>query len=486
MHEKTIKKYIKSLLAIEKELKAEIYLVGGFLRDYILGNVTLDIDCVVSKNAKKAAELFQKKHGGALVVLDEDEETYRIVHKTQAGDYYIDFTTMHGKNLKEDAKRRDFTFNALYWKVSEECDFQNVVDYAGGLKDLKGGIIRMMAESAFKEDSLRIIRAFRFSSQYKFKIDAGTKKVIAQHVELLKNVSQERIHDEWVKICAAGNTFKIIKQMDDIGILDVIFPEITEIRKDLEYYYHKYGLWGHSLEVLYCFEFIINNLTKIFKKSRASFFLEYVKPVNMRVCFILNCLFHDLGKPDTLKIIDEKVRFFGHEEISRQQIGFIMKRLRFSNKDKAVAQLLAKYHMYIGNMVAQAGTVTEKAYYRFFKRAGDAAKGVMLFTLADCLASIRGIQKKSFEDGISLDECGSKNFADYQKFIERIIDWFDKKEKIINKKPIIDGNEIMTKFGLPQSKLIGEILNAIAEARVEGKIKTKKDAYAFVKKFLKQ
>ncbi|MFC1567121.1 HD domain-containing protein, partial [bacterium] len=332
---------------------------------------------------------------------------------------------------------------------------------------------------------LRLLRAYRFAAQYNFSIDKRTAEAIKKHVKLIVLSSSERIREEISKIFQTTKSFHIIYSMDRIGLLEKIFPEIKNLKKEKTYYFHPEGLWGHCLEVLYCYEFILQNLSSLFDKEKLQLLLNYIDSSNMKIILALSSLLHDAGKPETLKVESGKVQFHGHERLSSKKIKNIMKDLKFSNKTIELTKSIAYYHMSLGNMVPLKN-VTDKAFYRFFKKAGEAAFGVMIITLADCLASMRGAHNISYKDTISVQEFESENFKQYRDFVNRVFSWYLSKRKVMAKKRILSGTDIMQKLKLKQGKLIGKILDILDEKVVEGKIKTKAQAFNFIKKWLKE
>jgi len=182
-------------------------------------------------------------------------------------------------------------------------------------------------------------------------------------------------------------------------------------------------------------------------------------------------------------MIDDKVHFFKHDEVSSKYIKNMLKKLKFSNKEIDFISGAAKFHMQAGNLAKQT-EITDRACFRFFKRTENIGIGLLLFTMADWLSSIRGARGLGYDDGISIKEFKYKDFVSCKKAIEIILDWYiEDSEKLVMKK-YIDGNDIMQKFELEPSRFIGELLDVLEEAQTIGTIKNKKEAYLLVQKYL--
>lgn len=301
----------------------EAYLVGGCVRDSILGRAPNDWDVTTSALPEQIKQVFYRtfdtgiKHGTVSVLIAQsivEVTTFRI-----DGDYLdnrrpesVSFTT----SLKEDCERRDFTINALAYHPKK-----GVLDYFGGLEDLKDKKIRAVGNAAkrFEEDALRILRAIRFSAQLGFDIEDSTYKQIAEHAQLITNISTERIREELNKLLTSDNADKF-SLLYKAGILKYIMPEIESCFTTKQNHpYHVYTVAEHSLEAL--------------------------KNIEPNAILRWTLLLHDCGKPAT-KTTDEKGidHFYGHQKVSAQLASNIMNRLKFDNKSIAAVIRLITYH----------------------------------------------------------------------------------------------------------------------------------------------
>ena len=462
---------------MNKELKliyelaegSPIYLVGGFVRDYFLGVESRDLDFVVFGDSQNLAKVFARKIKGAFVVLDEAEQSFRVVKD----DISFDFTKNRAETLKEDLKARDFTINAL----AMELNNTEIIDEIGGVADLNAKIVRAISEQAFLDDPLRLLRAFRIAAKYKFTIDPETLKLIKKHANLIVKPSEERIHDELSKFFSYLDIFDYLIAFDNSDLLAAIFDDVSFMKKHNEHYFHKLGLWGHSLETLFCLEFILKNLDKLFTDEEIALFGTDFR--NLKIA----CLFHDLGKPETFSKFEDKIHFIKHDIVGEYRVKAMLKKMKFSKKEIKFIAGIAFFHMQAGNL-AKLNEITQKASFRFFKRTEKLALPLILFTMSDWLASIRGVKNIDYSQGISIKEFKYPDFVQCLKSAKTLLAWYLEK---LNKKEIklfLNGYDLMEKFDLIPSKLFGKILADLEEAQMTEKVKTKKQAYKFVEEIL--
>ena len=298
------------------------FIVGGAVRDSILGITPKDIDFATNKDYDELKEIFKDfpcietgKSFGVLRV-KINNEIYEIAkYRKDINATDVEFVT----NIKKDLSRRDFTINAL------AMNHNGIIDLFNGKSDLENKIIRFVGnpDIRIKEDPLRILRALRFAGKEGFTIHPDTLTSMSKNKDLLKSVANERVKDEFIKIIENPENIKVLELMKETGILDIIIPEITvEYDYDQNNPYHKYDLWHHTLNVI-----------------NACHDCDYITK--------LAALFHDIGKPDTMTV-DEITgfhHFYGHADVSADITRKILNRLKFSNKEKNDILALIENHI---------------------------------------------------------------------------------------------------------------------------------------------
>lgn len=426
-----IKPYIKNY---------DSYLVGGYLRDLLSGEISPDRDIAIKcDNLAKLTKKIADELNGSFVELDPVNEIYRVVF----GNDYIDFAKLLNNNLIDDIKRRDFTINAITYDINNE----KFVDITGGKKDFEEKIIRTYKISNLSDDPLRTLRAIRFQAKLGFRIDDEIINFIKENNSLILNVAPERIHQELIKTFEGKFLIDALFSMDETGLLDVIFPFFKDIKKIPSNSHHHLDLFHHLIETT-------GNI-------------RINKPELKLAAFI-----HDLAKPDCWTIEPEtgRHRFIGHDELGAKKVVPFLKKLKFSNKEIEYISKMVQFHIYPSALMKDEN-VTERAIIRFIRKIADDTLDLLELARADRL-SARG-------PAVS-DEMVQVNLSNLEKLKEK---YFEISPKLKEMPKLVDGNEIMQILNLKPSPKLKEIIDEIKELQLEGKINTKEDAINFLKNY---
>lgn len=463
------------LVFITEKLKSEgfeAYLVGGAVRDLILYGGTaaasensyggMEFDLTTNATPEQVISLFRKNgrtrvftvptgllHGTVSIIISKDNvassyeiTTYRIdsVYKDGRHPSSVRFSS----SLTEDLARRDFTINALAYDIQEKI----IIDPFQGLGDLKRGLIKTVGNplTRFMEDGLRPVRACRFAAQLNFHIDEATMEAIPAVLETVKMVSMERIHDELIKLMRSDKPSDGIEYLRKTGLLEIFIPELLEGYRHSQNEFHKYDVYYHNL-----------------------YTCDAVNPEKPQIR--LAGLFHDIGKPRAQYYASTNGNgnvFYNHEVIGEKMTEKILKRLKFSNNDMKKIKKLVKLHMF---------------YYT--EEWSDGA--------------VRRFLKKLRDDSIELEELFELRKADrigsgmrtgdaeiIEKFKARIRNIINEDNALKVTDLDINGNEIMKKFNIGPSKVIGEILEYMLQKVLDNPEFNKKDKlYEIGGEFLK-
>ncbi len=426
-----IKPYIKNY---------DAYLVGGYLRDLLSGEISPDRDIAIKcDNLAKLTKKIADELNGSFVELDPVNEIYRVVF----GEDYIDFAKLLNNNLDDDIKRRDFTINAIMYDINNE----KFVDITGGKKDFEEKIIRTYKISNLSDDPLRTLRAIRFQAKFGFRIDDEIVNFIKENNSLILNVAPERVHQELIKTFEGKFLINALFSMDETGLLDVIFPFFKDIKKIPSNSHHHLDLFHHLIETT--------------KNIRIN------KPELKLAAFI-----HDLAKPDCWTIEPEtgRHRFIGHDELGAKKVVPFLKKLKFSNKEIEYISKMVQFHIYPSALMKDEN-VTERAIIRFIRKIGDDTLDLLELARADRL-SARG-------PAVS-DEMIEVNLSNLEKLKEK---YFEISPKLKEMPKLVDGNEIMQILNLKPSPKLKEIIDEIKELQLEGKINNKEEAINFLKNY---
>lgn len=426
-----IKPYIKNY---------DSYLVGGYLRDLLSGEISPDRDIAIK--CDNLAELTKKiayELNGSFVELDKSNEIYRVVF----GDDYIDFAKLLNNNLDDDIKRRDFTMNAIMYDINNE----KFIDITDGKKDFEEKLIRTYKISNLSDDPLRMIRAIRFQAKLGFRIDDEIINFIKENNSLILNVAPERVHQELMKTFEGKFLIQALFSMDETGLLDVIFPFFADIKKIPSNSHHHLDLFHHLIETT--------------KNIRIN------KPELKLAAFI-----HDLAKPDcwTIEAETGRHRFIGHDELGAKKAVPYLKKLKFSNKQIEYISKMIQFHIYPSALMKDEN-VTERAIIRFIRKIGNDTLDLLELARADRLSA---------KGPAVTDDMVQVNLLNLEKLKEK---YFEISPKLKEMPKLIDGNEIMEILNLKPSPKLKEIIDEIKELQLEGKVNNKEDAINFLRNY---
>jgi poly(A) polymerase len=445
----TEKELFKKINAIARSCGYKIYVVGGFVRDQILGKSGKDIDFVVVGDAMTFAEVLKKELKIKTLVQYPRFGTFMANYKgyslefVNAREESYDFNSRNPvtkqADLLTDLSRRDFTINTLAMDISNE-NFGAVIDVYNGREDLKKGIIRTPLEPSqtFSDDPLRMMRAIRFASRFQFEIEQDTFKAIAKNAERLAIISVERVQDEFNKILMADTPSFGLRLLEECGLLEQFLPEAIVMKgvEQKKEFHHK-DVFYHTLEV-------VDNLTKTSNK------------LELR----LAGLFHDIAKPRTKRFVEATGwTFHGHEVVGERMARAILKRLKYSNEIIEYVKKLVRLHL--RPMALISDEVTDSAMRRLLFLAGNEFDDLMILCRADITSKNPNRVKRYL--------------GNYEYLLKKVVE-VEERDRIRNFQPPVNGKEIMEIFNCKPGRLIGEVKKFVEEAILEGEVENDHDA----------
>lgn len=442
---------------------AEIYLVGGALRDFYLDNENFDKDIIVNKTeAKTFAQKLANSLKATFIQLDEENKIYRLILKDKIN--CIDIANPIGETIEEDLKRRDLTINS----IAINLNTLEMIDINNGINDLKAKKIRHISEKNFIDDPLRLLRVYRFQSLLGFNLDKELIKIVAKHASKIHKSALERINYELLKLFSGNYSAKTLEEMDKAGLLAEILPMSIDLKKVPPNLHHHLNLFSHSIEV-------VEQIQEIYEKSDSEV-KKHLQKIDFggstRLAHLKFAGFlHDIGKPDTWTIEEDtgKHRFIKHDDIGSKMSVNFLKKHKFSKKQTDYIAKMIKYHIYPSHVVS-APEINDKIYMRFIRKMENEVIDVIILAMADRL-SARGIE--------ITDEIVKKNIDN----LKLLLDFYLSIKDTLKPLPkLLSGEEIMEILNIKPSKELGEIIKSLKEAQLSSEITTKDDAINFIRK----
>lgn len=463
-----------------------VYLVGGAVRDAILGFESKDLDFVVPRDAISLAFRIGDAVGAPAYILDEERDTGRII--LPAMNTMLDFARYRDSDLFADLRDRDFTINALAMPATARTR-EAIIDPANGLADLDAGLVRFARADALERDPVRALRAVRLAAVLDYDITPETRTAVRETAPRLVESSAERVRDELVKIMRAPRVDLAVEQMKDLGLLKVVLPEVANLEAVPQSKPHYEPVLQHTMSVLRWLE----QLEKVLffdalpedpaleaASTKLAPHLEALEQhlargvdggLNGWDVLHLAALFHDVGKEATItKDQEGRYRFFGHPEVGAEIVASRLQSLRFSNEARIQVARIVREHMRPLLLANDQGAVpSRRAAYRYFKAAAENGLDVGLLALADHLATHNGAgDDQAWDELLGL-------------VLELFDFYFDRFEDTVKPPSLVNGRDLIEYLELAPGPEIGRLLSLIEENQAAGEITTREEALRFAK-----
>jgi len=460
------------------------YIVGGFVRDWLLDRKTADIDIAVEGDALSIAQEVAIAIDGKYVLLDETNKVARVIVSNEH-QWHLDFTSFL-TDIRDDLARRDFTIDAMAIEAQGLISGSSqLIDPFSGKTDLKKKLVRAVSQNIFTEDAARLLRGVRLASELGFKIEPATESLIRKGCQLAKLVPGERLREELVRILALPGSATSMRYLDKLGLLTAIIPELQELKGAKQPKEHHWDVFNHSVETMATAEFLLREskwkygkddlliVTPWSEEINGHFDEEVSSGGNRRLLLKLGALMHDIAKPAT-KTVDEtgRTRFLGHAKEGAALAVAILERLRFSSREIRLVENLIYHHLRPAQM-ANDGMPTSRAVYRYFRDTEGAGIDVLFLALADYLAT----------HGPKLD---IEEWKQHNLLISFILAEHSNQETKVLPVKLIDGHDLMDIFGLKPGRLLGELLTEVREAQAAQELNTREEALELVRKELEK
>jgi poly(A) polymerase len=447
------------LRALREILDGDAWLVGGALRDRLLGRPTRDYDVALAGSPQSVARALARDVKGHAFALSETFGAWRVIARDRS--WQLDLLPLAGKSIEADLAGRDFTVNA----VAEHLAGGELVDPFGGLEDLGARRLRMVSARAFDEDPLRVLRLARLSCELEFEVEAATSAAASRRAGGLAHVAPERVFAELKRIVTAERALAGLDQMDILGVTGAVLPELSALRGIEQSSYHHLDVHDHTRAVLAETIALERDAAPALgaQAVRADRLLSepLADELTRWGALRFGALLHDIAKPLTREMTSEgRVTFIGHDERGATLAAEVLTRLRASERLAQHVAALTRHHLRLGFLVHEA-PLNRRAVYRYLRATEPVQVDVSVLSVADRLAT----------RGSKSEQAIAKHLELARELLGEAFAWQENPPR-----PPLRGNELARALGLRPSPEIGRILRQLEEASFAGEIKTREQA----------
>lgn len=480
----TLSPILESLYPIFAQLDRPVYLVGGAVRDALLGRASHDLDFAVPEKGIKTAFKVADTLGVPAYILDKERDIGRVMLADE--DTSLDFARYRGESLEDDLRDRDFTINALALPAVAKTS-ASVVDLFGGMDDLQNKIVRQVHEHSLTDDPIRGLRAVRIAVRFGFTLDESTAADIQPAVKQLSNTSAERARDEWFNIMN-NRPHIALHELHRLDVLRIVLPRIAFLEGVEQSAPHHEDVFDHTLSVLrwlpvveqVVFEEavdITDQVTADLEQLLASYrpllqaHLErrVSGDIDGRLVLRIAALYHDVGKAETQTIEpDGRIRFLKHDKVGATIVEERLRQFRLSNEAIQHIKQVVRGHMR-PLLFAREPKLTDRAIFRFCRKYSTAVLDILLLSLADHLAT--------YDGGGTFDN----SWEQLLELEQRVLSFYAERFVVLKQAaPLLTGRDVMEHLRLEGGPEIGRLLRLLAEAQTLGEVTTREEAFAFI------
>jgi poly(A) polymerase len=452
----------------------EAWLVGGAVRDRLLGRQVADLDVVLDGDPEQGARSIAQAakragDGAACFALSEEFGAWRVVARD--GDWQVDLERMRGGSLQEDLALRDFTVNA----IAEPLSGGKPLDPLGGLADLRGRHLRLAGPTAFEDDPLRVLRLVRVAIELDLEADRPVCEAAREQVGRLVQVSPERVFLELQRIVASPRALSGLELMGKLGATAVVLPELEALRGVQQSRFHHLDVYGHTLEVLERTVALTSSDPAEMlgggqgERVRALLFEPLADGLTRGEALRWGALLHDAAKPATraVRALDRRVTFIGHDVLGADLARDVLGRLRASVRLREHVATLVRHHLRLGFLVHERQPLARASVFEYLRQCEPVEVDVTLLSVCDRLATRGAKSEQAIEAHLALARA----------MLEDALRWHEEGPP----KPLLRGDELAGELGIEPGPRVGELLEELAGAQYTGEVSTRPEAIAFLR-----
>jgi putative nucleotidyltransferase with HDIG domain len=442
------------------------WVVGGTVRDELLGRPTRDVDVALKGDPKRAARAFAREIGGPVFPLSEGFGAWRVIDRRDGCVY--DFAPLQGRTIERDLRHRDFTVNAMARPVAGG----EVIDPHGGQADLEARVLRVLGASAYTEDPLRPLRLARFAAELDFAPDPETERLTEQAAPRVAEASQERVFAELRRLVISDGALAGVELADRLGLMRAVLPEVAALHGVEQSQYHHLDVYGHTIEVLERQIGLEGRLEEHFGELagaiRSVLDETLADELTRGQALRFGALLHDIGKPETRGVLPNgRITFIGHDKVGVRMVKTLCRRLRTSERLSRFLEALTQHHLVLGFLVHER-PLDRRAVYRYLKVTSPVEVEVTLLSCADRLAT----------RGRNADRAIAAHLELARELMAEALRWRASGPP----KPPIRGDELARRLELAPGRELGRLLAELEEAAFAGEVRSADEAVEFARR----
>ena len=435
------------------------WIVGGALRDELLGRPVRDVDIAVAGDPERAARETAAELRGPVFQLSGTFGAWRVIDRR--GGRVFDFSPLQGDTIEDDLARRDFTVNAM----ARPREGGDLIDPHGGRADLESRTLRVLGPQAYETDPLRALRLVRLAAELGFTSDPATESLTRAAAPRIADAAGERVFAELRRLVIADGVLDGLALADRLGVLASVLPEVSALHSVEQSHYHHLDVYDHTVEVL---SQLMELERDVSPRLRSALDEPLADELTRGQALRLGALLHDIGKPVTREVRDDgRVTFMRHDRIGAEMVRGVCRRLRTSERLSAFVEALTRHHLALGFLVHER-PLDRRTVYRYLARTTPVEIEVTLLSCADRLATRGRKAEQATEAHLELA----------RELMEAALDWREQGPP----RPPLRGDELAAELGIPPGPELGRLLRELTEAAYTGEARTRGEAVELARK----